>query len=79
MPCKVTNVLFSDRPSNHLVVSAFDFQLPVPDFLSEGQQSRDVSNDSTLVEEDDSLPDCIHTAEGPHLTARGRYQVSHAV
>ena len=54
------------------------FRLPIPDCLSKGHQSEDVPNDSTLIDEDETLPDCFYTYDSqvPQLTDRGRYQVS---
>lgn len=60
-----------------LVYLCFDFQLPVPDWLPEGHQSKNITNDSTLVDEDETLPECVYTDfEVPQLTDRGKYQVS---
>ncbi|XP_076452216.1 sphingomyelin phosphodiesterase 4-like [Babylonia areolata] len=54
------------------------FDLPRPQWANERSpqdQSMDSWQDTTLVEEDNMTPDCIHTPEGPQLTARGRYQI----
>nr|KAG5713214.1 hypothetical protein BaRGS_007741 [Batillaria attramentaria] len=32
-------------------------------------------NDSTMVEEEDDMPDCVQTEDGPQLTPLGRYQI----
>ncbi|KAL8620227.1 hypothetical protein ACOMHN_064986 [Nucella lapillus] len=51
------------------------FDLPRPQWLYESPHSFDTSRDSTLMEEDNVTPECIHSPKGPQLTSRGKYQI----
>ncbi|XP_070204536.1 sphingomyelin phosphodiesterase 4-like isoform X2 [Littorina saxatilis] len=53
---------------------AFIFTLQVPEGIS-SQRTKDIVNESTMIEEDETLPDCVYTPEGPKLTDRGKYQI----
>ncbi|KAK7506108.1 hypothetical protein BaRGS_00002830 [Batillaria attramentaria] len=69
------------RLPQHLETAALNlckiFSLPMPRGLPSGGETHELSghNDSTMVEEEDDMPDCVQTEDGPQLTPLGRYQI----